>query len=166
MLSPRPDPDPRPASLTRAPRCRRRASVTCRLNWHLLPTPTDTSFTADLWPLPVAVRLTWTRHEPHAVRVSFHTGARPVVWTIGRDLLDAGLLAPVGLGDVAVLPDPPGPALGELVLSTASEHACCRFLTAEMAGYLARLPAPPGTSPAVMSLLRAVSRHDEFGEAR
>jgi hypothetical protein len=144
--------------------------VTCRLNVHLLPTPTDptatgAAATAQSWPVAVAVRLTWTARDPHAVSLSFRTTAGPVVWTIGRDLLTAGLLAPVGLGDVTVLPDPTDPGLAELVLSSPTGQACFRFLTAQVGAYLDRLPDPPETSPAVPALLAAVARHDRFGEA-
>lgn len=172
MLSPTPvpDPDPRHAAPARAPRGRRRTSVTCRLNFHLLPAPTGPDAPPDAtgpqWsPVPVAARLSWTRREPRAVALSFRTGAQPVVWTISRELLAAGLLAPAGLGDVTVLPDPTDPGLTELVLSSPSGHACLRFLTSQVADYLRRLPDPPQTSPAVTALLAAVARHDGLGEA-
>lgn len=163
MLSPTPCPDPEPdptepAVLARTPGCRRRVSVTCHQTWHLL--------TAQCWPVPVAVRLSWTRREPHAVTLSFRTGTTPVVWMVGRELLTTGLLAPAGLGDITVLPDPTDPHRAEMLLSTPSGRACLRFSPAHLGAYLDRLPDPPETSPAVVSLLAAITCHDRYGDNR
>ncbi len=175
MLSPTPlpDPEPRPtdrAVLARTPGCWRRVSVICHLTFHLLPATLDTTATPDMAaqdrPVAVAVRLSWAAREPHAVTLAFRVGrdVPPVVWNVARDLLAAGLLAPAGLGDVTVLPDPTNPDLSELVLSSPGGRACLRFTTAQVAAFLARLPDPPDPSPAVTSLLHEVAGHDGLGE--
>lgn len=55
------------------------------------------------------ITLTWSATRPHeiAMTVSAHgvLGGPGIRWVIGRDLLAAGIDHPVGLGDVALLPD-------------------------------------------------------------
>lgn len=53
----------------------------------------------------VPTALSWSRECPFAVTVTFYNrhGA-PTAWTIGRDLLAAGLRGPAGAGDVQLLP--------------------------------------------------------------
>lgn len=51
---------------------------------------------------PIRVRLCWSRTDPHVVRMSFPRHDRE--WLLSRELLDAGLDLPVGVGDIAVCP--------------------------------------------------------------
>lgn len=42
--------------------------------------------------------------DPYAVALVFHPAETPVRWTVGRDLLRAGLDGPAGEGDIQVWP--------------------------------------------------------------
>lgn len=48
------------------------------------------------------IRLSYTELDPYAVSVEFP--AQDLTWTFARDLLEDGLLLPVGEGDVRVAP--------------------------------------------------------------
>ncbi|WP_306191656.1 MULTISPECIES: SsgA family sporulation/cell division regulator [unclassified Streptomyces] len=53
----------------------------------------------------VPVRFSYVRADPYAVRVSFHLAPDRVVhWTFARALLDQGMKAAAGLGDVRIAP--------------------------------------------------------------
>ncbi|GAA3811550.1 SsgA family sporulation/cell division regulator [Streptomyces chiangmaiensis] len=53
----------------------------------------------------VPVRFSYACADPYAVQVSFNiTPDRVVHWTFARELLDQGMKAAVGLGDVRVAP--------------------------------------------------------------
>ncbi len=52
----------------------------------------------------VAVTLGYVSDQPFTVRAQFHTSEGDIVWVFGRDLLEEGLRAPTGDGDVAVWP--------------------------------------------------------------
>jgi hypothetical protein len=52
----------------------------------------------------IAVSLSYDPADPWAVALDMHVGPSPVRWTFGRELLVAGLLEPVGEGDVLVSP--------------------------------------------------------------
>lgn len=89
---------------------------------------------------PVTARLRWTSTDPAVVTARFVACDGPA-WVLCPDLLRAGLHAPVGVGDVSVLPDPFRPARADLVLSTPDGYICLSFYKAEMAGFLDRIPA-------------------------
>lgn len=55
--------------------------------------------------MPLTARLTYSRHDPYAVRVAFHVGVDEAVeWIFARELLSAGAESAVGAGDVRVWP--------------------------------------------------------------
>lgn len=55
----------------------------------------------------IPVTFAYHRGDPCAVRIIFHPDDGPdVEWWISRDLLTAGLLGPVGCGDVRLTPHP------------------------------------------------------------
>jgi hypothetical protein len=71
--------------------------VTCDLDVNLVGP--DEDFVA----VPVALHYDTT--DPYAVRSTFHTGqGEGVRWVFARELLAAGMTAPVGDGDVRVWP--------------------------------------------------------------
>ncbi|MFD4574263.1 SsgA family sporulation/cell division regulator [Streptomyces sp. NPDC058417] len=56
----------------------------------------------------VPVRLYYTDSDPYAVQFSFDVTPDAVVrWTFARDLLEQGLIAPAGIGDVKITPIDP-----------------------------------------------------------
>lgn len=74
--------------------------------------------------VPVKVELTYTSRDPFAVQASFRTGSGTAVdWVFARDLLQDGLIAPTGTGDVQVRPMPNAPDRIQLELSSPSGHA-------------------------------------------
>lgn len=48
--------------------------------------------------------LGYNRTDPYAVSMTFLATEEPLTWTFGRDLLIAGMHAPIGDGDVNVAP--------------------------------------------------------------
>jgi hypothetical protein len=54
--------------------------------------------------LRVPSTLVYAIDNPYAVTAVFRTGDGDVTWVFGRDLLDDGLIEPVGEGDVTVWP--------------------------------------------------------------
>jgi hypothetical protein len=69
----------------------------------------------------------------------FHPGTRAeVTWLIGRDLLDAGVHGPAGVGDVSILPDLRSGAHRELVLSSPDGRRGLRFPVAVVVAFLDR----------------------------
>jgi len=52
----------------------------------------------------VPAELSYDPADPYAVTATFRSDEDAVAWTFSRDLLDEGLLAPAGDGDVAVWP--------------------------------------------------------------
>lgn len=74
--------------------------------------------------VPVKVDLTYHSRDPYAVQASFRTGNGTAVdWVFARDLLQDGLHAPAGTGDVRVQPMPLNPHRVLLELSSPSGHA-------------------------------------------
>ncbi|MFR9673499.1 SsgA family sporulation/cell division regulator [Streptomyces sp. TR02-1] len=63
-------------------------------------------------PRPLRVALRYDAHDPLAVHLHFPAQAcldgTETVWTFARDLLEEGVHAPVGEGDVRLRPDGPG----------------------------------------------------------
>ncbi|MFI1408760.1 SsgA family sporulation/cell division regulator [Streptomyces sp. NPDC020707] len=57
------------------------------------------------WRVPVPVRLHYKNTDPYAVQFIFDVTPDDVVrWRFARELLDQGLTAPAGLGDVKITP--------------------------------------------------------------
>jgi hypothetical protein len=54
--------------------------------------------------MTIPATLTYSVREPYAVTAVFRTSDGDVSWLFGRDLLEDGLAAPAGDGDVAVWP--------------------------------------------------------------
>jgi hypothetical protein len=55
--------------------------------------------------VPLVASLYYSAEDPYAIRMAFHVGTdEPVEWIFARDLLAAGLVGPVGEGDVQVWP--------------------------------------------------------------
>jgi Streptomyces sporulation and cell division protein, SsgA len=52
----------------------------------------------------VPAELSYNPADPYAVTATFRSEDDAVAWTFSRDLLDEGLIAPAGEGDVAVWP--------------------------------------------------------------
>ena len=52
----------------------------------------------------VPAELSYNPSDPYAVTATFRSETDAVAWTFSRDLLDEGLIAPAGEGDVAVWP--------------------------------------------------------------
>lgn len=83
------------------------------------------------------VALSWTPAVPAIVTARF-PHQPDTSWVLGRDLLAAGCLAPSGVGDVALLPDPFDPATAELVLSNGHTRICIAVRIAALAEFLDR----------------------------
>ncbi len=74
--------------------------------------------------VPVKVDLSYHSRDPFAVQASFRTGNGTAVdWVFARDLLQDGLIAESGTGDVRVMPMPHNPSKVQLELSSPSGHA-------------------------------------------
>lgn len=83
---------------------------------------------ADGPPLPVTSQFEFAQHDPYAVTLRFLVdGAQWVTWTFARELLERGITADVGEGDVQVWP-------GErdnvrcVFLHTSSPHGAATFV--------------------------------------
>lgn len=87
--------------------------------------------------LRVKVELFWSSWHPYAVTLSFAVRSGRVDWIVSRDLLAAGLDGPVGVGDVAVLPDFRDRRRVELILDSPSGRVGFRVRRAVLAGFLA-----------------------------
>jgi hypothetical protein len=96
--------------------------------------------TAEDREVPVAATLRYTVQDPLAVFVDFPPEAaldgECVTWTFARSLLDEGLAAPAGGGDVHVRPYGRGGTLVEF--HSPYGVALLRFDTAEIGRFLAR----------------------------
>ncbi|MEU9603329.1 SsgA family sporulation/cell division regulator [Streptomyces sp. NPDC048057] len=86
----------------------------------------------------VPVCLTYRVDDPLAVRMTFPASAclsgASVTWTFARVLLDRGLRAPAGMGDVRVRPSEDGRTLVEL--RSPEGVALLRFTTARLRHFL------------------------------
>lgn len=83
----------------------------------------------------VAAMFGYDADDPWPVTIAFRSGKEWVRWALARELLAAGLLSPVGVGDVTVAPFPTGAVLIEL--RNARERAEFLFDGAEVARILA-----------------------------
>jgi hypothetical protein len=96
--------------------------------------------TADEQEFPVALTLRYASTQPLAVHLDFPPevtlDATPVTWTFGRTLLDEGLRAPAGDGDVHLWPCGPGRTVMEL--HSPYGMALLRFGTVDLRRFLLR----------------------------
>jgi hypothetical protein len=89
---------------------------------------------------PVRADLNYRPDDPYAVRIAFHTGTSEIVeWTFARSLLNEGLTAPAGEGDVEVWPN------GDVVrgsiclcLSSPSGHAMFTVAAGQLIRFLSQ----------------------------
>lgn len=98
-------------------------------------------------PVPVKVDLTYRSQDPYAVQASFRTGNGTAVdWVFARDLLQDGLIAPSGTGDVRVRPVAADPGRVQLELSSPSGHAVFTTCAQTLGEFLHRTyeAVPPG----------------------
>ena len=73
-------------------------------------------------PMPLTAQLEYRAEDPYAVHATFDVGPDgPVRWVFARDLLDEGLVHPVGDGDVHISPcvDPVGRHTVQIELSSS-----------------------------------------------
>jgi hypothetical protein len=94
--------------------------------------------------VPLLGSLYYSKDDPYAIRVAFHTGIDdPVEWAFGRELLSMGLAADSGLGDVRIWPAlNSGSGLPDAVLNieVSSHHGHAHFEApfAEVSDFLRR----------------------------
>jgi hypothetical protein len=69
----------------------------------VLPAPFELCV-ADGSTIPVTCRLSYDSADAFAVTAQFTLGQQQTTWVFGRDLLQAGLQAPSGEGDVQIRP--------------------------------------------------------------
>ncbi|RAJ40086.1 sporulation and cell division protein SsgA [Kitasatospora sp. SolWspMP-SS2h] len=73
--------------------------------------------------VPVVARLRYGADEPYTVHLDSHVDLPdPVIWSLSRDVLLAGLTRPAGFGDMSVAPGH-GPDRGHLLLALRGEEA-------------------------------------------
>jgi hypothetical protein len=94
--------------------------------------------------VPLVASLFYAADDPYAIRVAFHVGLdEPVEWIFARELLNAGLQAREGIGDVTVWPAPtsadgtPGPVLN-VELSSPFGQAHFEAPVSEVSDFLRR----------------------------
>jgi hypothetical protein len=113
-------------------------------------------------PLPLVADLRYDASDPFAVRVLFDVGApEPVSWVFSRDLLDIGLVEPVGEGDVRVEPvvDVHGQQSVRLSLIVPESQAQLDIATDDVLEFLASSYeiVPPGEESSRLDLDGTVS---------
>lgn len=88
----------------------------------------------------VPVRLYYKDTDPFAVQFSFDVTPDHVVrWTFARELLDQGLTAPAGIGDVKIAPIGPHRNRGfSIELESADGYACLEGPAASVKAWLAQ----------------------------
>jgi hypothetical protein len=94
--------------------------------------------------VPLAASLAYSREDPYAVRIAFHSGLdKPIEWMFARDLLSTGIEEREGLGDVTVWPSAgsesggPGSVLN-LKLSSPFGHAHFEVPARSISDFLCR----------------------------
>jgi hypothetical protein len=114
-------------------------------------------------PIPLTVQLEYRTDDPYAVHALFEVPAgEPVRWVFARDLLDEGLVHPVGDGDVHVGPttDPVGRNVVQIELSSPEGTAVLEASADDVLGFLERCYSlvPPGDEPTHLDLDTALVR--------
>jgi len=106
--------------------------------------------------VPVPAELAYDAADPYAVTMAFRLGASRVDWTFARDLLRQGVSAPVGDGDVRVLPtlDDEGTARVTVELSAPGGRAPAELPADDLRRFLDRTLAvvPAGAESALVDL--------------
>jgi sporulation and cell division protein SsgA len=106
----------------------------------------------------VPVRFSYVCADPYAVRVSFHiTPDRVVHWTFARELLDQGMKAAAGLGDVRIVPIEP--SLGQhfsIELESPDGYARLEGPVAPVKAWIAKTheAVPAGSETALLDIDR------------
>ena len=111
---------------------------------------------ADM-PVVMTAQLLFRADDPYAVEAVFDLGAgEPVRWLFARDLLDEGLVHPVGDGDVHVAPalDPTGAPTVQLQLSSPAGVAVLEAYAEDVLAFLEQAYAmvPPGQESLFLDL--------------
>jgi hypothetical protein len=87
--------------------------------------------------VPLVASLDYCADDPYAIKMAFHVGAdEPVEWIFGRELLAAGLEAPVGEGDVQAWPNDTGGDVLNIALSSPFGEAHFEAPLSEVAEFL------------------------------
>jgi hypothetical protein len=98
---------------------------------------------------PIKAQLHYDPRDPYAVTTVFVTGGGRVRWTFARELLESGLHAPSGQGDVHVWPclDADGRAVVIIELSAPDGQALVQANTVDLAAFVKRMnkAVAPGT---------------------
>ncbi|HEY1623999.1 MAG TPA: SsgA family sporulation/cell division regulator [Streptosporangiaceae bacterium] len=113
--------------------------------------------------VPLIASMFYSRNDPYAVRIAFHTGTdSPIEWVFARDLLAGGLLAREGIGDIRLWPS--SGAVGEAAdepddtdepeAEIAAEYSILNIEMSSPAGH-AHVLAP---APAVAGFLQRTYR--------
>lgn len=78
--------------------------------------------------VPLMASFYYSAGDPYAVRVAFHVGLdSPVEWTLGRDLLSAGIDGQAGQGDVKLWPSGDAVRGAILNMELSSPYGQARF---------------------------------------
>ena len=95
---------------------------------------------------PLEAELHYAPSDPYAVTAVFMTGAAPVRWTFGRDLLIEGLYEPTGDGDVHVWPclDADGRAVVIIELCSPDGEALVQAKTGDLSSFVDRMTKAVG----------------------
>ena len=101
-------------------------------------------------PCKIPVNLAWTSHDPHTVHATFQSGGEPVVWVFDLDMLAAGMLHPVGEGDVFLAPDFEYVWAVTLVLSNHVKQAAFRVPAEFLADFLVEVDEAQMGVPALV----------------
>lgn len=117
---------------------------------------------ADM-PVVMTAQLLFRADDPYAVEAVFDLGGgEPVRWLFARDLLDEGLVHPVGDGDVHVAPGqhPGGAATVQLQLSSPGGVAVLEAYADDVLAFLEQVYAmvPPGQESLFLDLDGALDR--------
>ncbi len=118
--------------------------------------------TADLC-VSVPTQFSYVHTDPYAVQVCFHvTPAWKVRWTFARELLDQGMKAAVGHGDVRIAPVEP--SMGEyfsIELDSPYGHARLEGHAPPVEAWIATTyeAVPAGSETALLDLDRFFEEH-------
>lgn len=106
--------------------------------------------------------LEYNSADPFAVTAVFRTGATPIRWVFGRDLLAEGVFAPMGEGDVHLWPclDARGRAVLIIELTSPHGEALLQAASKDVNEFLQRTfeLVPRGTEEMALDLDSAVLR--------
>jgi hypothetical protein len=121
-------------------------------------------------PVLLSAQLEYRVDDPYAVSATFEVGdGETVRWLFARDLLDEGLVHPVGEGDVHVSPgqDALGEATVRLVLSSPSGEAVLEAYADDILAFLEQCYAlvRPGEESRCLDLDQTLARFLHEGAA-